>query len=127
VRLDNGAELSAREVETVEKTDANHGHIWVINHSPTNNDLVTLEEAKVDPRTGEKDLVDYPRRKVAVVRRAVVEVSYRGERSAFNPVALRHGVELPTVLPVGGDPRRPRETASMRIVENVSPAKSEAA
>jgi hypothetical protein len=119
-RLDTGAALSAKQVEVIEKVDANHGHLWVINTNPTGTDLAGALPEITQTHGNDPDRADHPRRKVAVVRRQVVEVEYLDARSAFNPVALRYSVSLPTVLSVG-DPRPARERRTFRHVADIEP------
>jgi hypothetical protein len=117
----DGAEVGEKQVAAIETIDEHNGWLSVIDTNPSSSSLWTLPEitAKNDY---EGDRADHTRRRVRVIRRQLVETEYLEHRSAFNPVALRHEVVLPSVLPVGGDPRMPRETIKLRHAETVSSA-----
>jgi hypothetical protein len=122
VFAENGTEVPQRLADKIE-ADGDRGTLEIVDFCTAASSHTLPEIAERDRDTAE---AYYPKRRVAVVKRRRVEVIYDEYRAPFDPGSLRHSVNLPSVLPPGGD-RMPREKFTKVVVEDIVPAKAEAA
>jgi hypothetical protein len=121
---EGGQELTKSTIESehFEQVDEHNAWLWVIDSNPSTSSLNAPLPDISQRHPSEPDRSDYSRRRVAVVKMRAVDVLFDEYRSGWAPTPLRHEIGvLPSVLPAA-DPRNPRGTITLRVVERVAPS-----
>jgi hypothetical protein len=122
--LADGQEVPSKLLETLKLDDDGRATVEVIDPSPRSMSGTDMREISESRRDFHGDYYHRRRIRVRLMRR--VDTTFDEYRAAYVPTPLRAEVgQLPSVLPVA-DPRKPRETITVRTVEPVEtvPAKA---
>jgi hypothetical protein len=113
--VETGGVVPERLVDKITATGAATGELEIVDFRAA---AAANQYALPEVADRDRDESFYPTRKVAVIKRRIVEIEYDEHRAAYIPDSLRAGVWLPSVLPEGGDPRAPRTTMTLRQIED---------